>query len=246
MKLKSKEHTKVTVMIPVGPYEIYKKWLKECIQSVRNQTHEVDEILLIDDMAGLKLDKSAVSFNDGSYLIDDLQSEFGGCRIWRAPWRLGGVAPFNCGVALARNDLVFMLSCDDTLRPECIEHCVKEWHTHHQKDGYYYVGCHYMGNEWPDQTVPFSGAMVTKGLWKMMGGFPPETASGGGDAAVVSIMMVHFADRLIPVAKGRPLYNYRVHKDTVTAQSTPWMGVIEQTRGLVTKLWQPPKWGRME
>lgn len=234
--------TKVTVMIPVGPYEHYKKWLRECIKSVFEQTHYVDELLLIDDMAGIKYEDVFDIFED----YDIQTKKFPIITIWNAPWRLGGVAPFNCGVALALNDLVFMLSCDDTLHPECIECCVAEWEKQNRKDGYYYVGCHYMGNEFEDQTVPFSGAMVTKGLWKMTGGFPPETASGAGDAALVSILMVHFPKTLLAVAKGRPLYNYRVHKETVTANIAPWLGIVEQTRGLVTNLWQPPKWGRTQ
>jgi len=218
----------VTVMIPVGPYEFYKGlWLDECVQSARIQTHQPDEILLIDDMAGLE------------------PEDYPDCRIWRNPWRLGGGCSFNSGVALAKNDLVFMLSCDDTMEPDCLEECVKSWQKTNGRDGFYWVGCHYMDGQ-PDQALPFSAAMVTKGLWRLMGGFPLQSASGAGDAALVSLLMVHFPDRLYRVAGGRPLYNYRVHSQTETAKAGPWLGVIAETRGLITKLWEPPNWGRYE
>ncbi len=222
----------VTVMIPVGPYAAYKQWLPECLASARAQTHPPDEVLIIDDMADVG---PADGIIDGS----------GNIRVWRTPWRIGDVGAFNCGVGLARNDLVFLLSCDDMLRPDCLELCIAEWEAHGRKDAYYYVGAHYIAGEWPDQTVPFGNAMVTKGLWRLTGGIPLAAASGAGDAAHISIMMVHFPDRLIPVAGGKPLYDYRVHGQSVTSKMGPWSGVVDETRRLVTELWQPPEWGRM-
>lgn len=230
------DNAKVTVLIPVGPYAVYKKWLKECFDSVFVQTLQPDELLIIDDMADCgSLVDSWVTEKQPAFAV----------KGWNAPWRLGDLTAWNCGVGLARNDLVFLLSCDDTIRPECLDLCVREWEAHDCKDAFYYVGAHYMGGEWPDQTVPFGNAMVTKGLWRLTGGLPIEAASGASDAAHISIMMVHFPDRLIPVANGQPLYDYRTHNQTVTAQLGPWSGVVEQTRGLVTNRWQPLDWGRM-
>ncbi len=219
-------------MIPVGPYPIYKEYLQECLDSVLAQTLLPAEILLIDDMAGLPQGLG--------------HSQAVPIRTWRAPWRLGDVGAFNCGVALAENDLVFMLSCDDRIRPECLELCVAEWEKNQRKDAYYYVGCHYIDDVWPDQTIPFSGSMVTKGLWKLTGGFPVETTGHGGDAALISILMTYFPDLLVPVAGGRPLYDYRTHNGTQTANGTPWAGVMIESRKLATNLWKPPVWGRME
>jgi len=221
----------VSILVPVGPHRVYRQFLGECLDSAARQTLRPSEILIVDDMAGLK---------DIDLPVNPL------IRVWKNPWRLGDVGSFNSGVALAKSDLVFMLSCDDTIRPECLELCVAEWESHHREDAYYYVGAHYMGGEWPDQTVPFSAAMVTKNLWKMTGGFPVETTGCGGDAALISILMTYFPNRLIPVARGKPLYNYRVHKDSETANSTPWMGVMTEARSLATKLWKKPEWVGLE
>ncbi len=222
----------VTVMIPVGPYPHHKRWLGECLDSVAVQTVQPAEILLIDDMAG----------------VDPAWREFwpdGRAHIWKTPWRLGDVGAFNCGVALARNDLVFMLACDDTLEPDCLELCVAEHEKMEEREGYYWVGCHYMDGQ-PDQALPFSAAMVTKGLWRECGGFPVETTGCGGDAALISILMTYMPDRLVKVADGTPLYNYRTHKGSETATMGPWMGVMSEVRGLTTKLSKPPEWGRMD
>jgi glycosyltransferase involved in cell wall biosynthesis len=219
----------VTVMIPVGPYPVHKRWLGECMASVAAQTLPPAEVLLIDDMADLAA----------------LDAEHPEYNVWRAPWRLGDVGAFNCGVALAKNDLVFMLSCDDTLEPDCLELCAAEYEKMEERDGYYWVGNHYMDGQ-PDQALPFSAAMVTKGLWRECGGFPVETTGCGGDAALISILLTHFPRRLVKVAGGKPLYNVRVHKESETANIGPWMGVMSEVRGLVTKLWKPPEWGRME
>lgn len=222
----------VTVMIPVGPYPCHKRWLGECLASVAAQTCPADEVLLIDDMADVD---SHIGLDVGLSKI----------RIWKAPWRLGDVGAFNCGVALARNDLVFMLSCDDTLEPDCLELCAIEYEKMEGRDGYYWVGNHYMDGQ-PDQALPFSAAMVTKGLWRECGGFPVETTGCGGDAALISILMTHFSRRLVKVADGKPLYNCRVHAESQTANLGPWMGVMGTMRGIVTAQWKSPEWGRME
>jgi len=241
--------TGITVAIPVGPFSTDQQWLEECLASVQEQTCEADEILLIDDMAGLKLGPSAFSLEDGSYLVDDMRIKFGGCRIWKSPWRLGVAHAFNFGVALAENELVFMLGADDTLHPECLERCAAAY----EKDEpstrdltYYFVGVQYLDGRVDDkQFVPCNAAMVTKSLWQRCGGFAVESASGAPDAALISVMMVHpEAGRFTGVGEGMCLYNYRPHTNTDTAKRGAWQGVILETRNVLTRDWKQPEWGR--
>ena len=239
----------ITVAIPVGPFSTDQQWLDECLASVHEQTCEADEILLIDDMAGLKLDSSAFSLEDGSYLVDDTRVRLGGCRIWRSPWRLGVAHAFNFGVALAKNDLVFMLGADDTLHPECLERCLATYEEQPEniRDyAYYFVGVHYLdGREDNEQFLACNAAMVTKELWRISGGFAVESASGAPDSALISAMMVHpEAGWFAGVGEGMCLYNYRPHAATDTAKRGGWQGVILETRDILTREWAPPKWGR--
>lgn len=221
---------RVTVAIPVGPLPYHQNYLDACLESVIEQTELPGEILIIDDMAGLP-----PTF-DGEHE--------GPIRVWRAPWRLGVAAAFNMGVALARNELVFMLGADDKLMPACLERSIKAYNRNRGQDALYWVGVRYSdGRE--DQFEPCNTAMVTKGLWRITGGFPPETGSGAPDAALISIMLGNGMAKLLHCVDGdEPLAWYRVHGNTDTAGRGPWQGVILSTRDLLTRTWTRPQWGR--
>ncbi len=226
----------ITVAIPVGPEKHHQAYLEECLASVAEQTVKPDEVLLIDDMAGLpwRMDCRQGSFPpQEDYVVN----------VWRSPWRLGVGQAFNFGVALAENDLVFMLGGDDKLLPRCLEECLAAYEKHHRTDRYYGVGVEYSDDR-EDQYLLCNAAMVTKGFWKLTGGFPLESASGAPDAALISILSVNGLPSSVIVNETEPLYWYRVHDECDTAQRGPWQGVIIETRDLLTKLWKPPAWGR--
>lgn len=230
----------ISVVIPVGPSEANKRWLDEALMSLFEQTYRPEQVLIIDDMAGL--------IKDG-YPEKAPWYKWGGWNkrmdIWESPWLLGVAHAFNFGVALARNELVFLLGSDDYLDKDCLEYCMGAWEAHKRKDAYYYVGVRYLDDREDNiQTVPCNAAMVTKGLWRKTGGFATESAVGTPDANFISQLMVHNSDMLIPVANGRPLYNYRVHDETDTSKKLPWQGVIRETRNLLTDNWKEPAWGR--
>ena len=217
--------TKITVIIPVGPYEANKRWLDECLDSLKIQTHLPDEVLIISDMAGLP----AGMDHRNSYPI----------RTYVAPWRLGIAHAFNFGVALAMNECVFMLGSDDWLESKCLESCAHIYEQEGQrKDTYYYCGVRYSDDR-EDQLLPCNAAMVTKELWEKTGGFPIEASTGAPDAAFCSIFWGRPDLCRFVAAHNRPLYNYRVHSETDTAKRNAWQGVILATRDLVTKQWKP-------
>ncbi len=222
---------KVTVVIPVGPFEANQRWLEEAIESVEKQTYPVDQLLIVDDMAGLPRPHP---------WGDKVRT-----NVWASPWRLGVASAFNFGIAMADNELVFMLGSDDWLEPQCIEACVRTYRTVKDPGStFFFVGVKYDdGREDDTQFTPCGAAMVTQSLWKQCGGFPLETASGASDAALVSIMIKNpGAGTYIGVNRSRPLYNYRVHDGTDTAQRQPWQGVILKTRDILTATWKKPEW----
>lgn len=213
----------VTVALPVGPFEANQRWLYDAIESVQKQTHHpFIELLLIDDGADLPL--------------PDLFSD--AVRVWKCPWRVGVAHAFNFGVGLASYDLVFFMGSDDTLEPECIEKCVEAWEKNERKDGYYHVPIRYMDTG-DEQGVPCNYAMITKGLWELTGGFPPETAVGAPDAAFISMLMKHRPDLLCKVGGGKPLVNYRRHEESDTVKRAPWQAAILEVRKVLT---ESPPW----
>lgn len=227
---------KVTVAIPVGPHASDQRWFADCLASVRVQTRPPDEVLIIDDMAGVP----PVPLHEHPYPI----------RTWHTPWLLGVAHAMNFGVALARSDLVFMLCADDTLHPDCLRRCLDAYLAEPKSSrdlGYYFVGVRYLdGREEDEQFIACGAAMVTKELWRTCGGFPPESASGAPDAALISTMLVHSdAGHTVGVSRGTSLYNCRPHADSDTAKRQAWQGVILSSRDQLTRQWTKPQWGRM-
>lgn len=249
----------ITIAIPVGPRPSHQRWLGEALESIRNQTQAPNEVLLIDDMAGLSKEAAIVAtFYDAPYakigfrdgMTVAFATDYQGrtpyyLRFWPTPWRLGVPAAFNMGVAKAHNPLVVMMGSDDTLEPMAIEALWETYQDHGQRDGYYWYGVRYMDTG-EVQQVPCNCAAVTKGLWRKTGGFAPEMAVGACDSMLISILMVHYPEMLIPVAGAQPLFNYRRHEDTDTAGRAPYQGPIFTIRDHLTESFKPPEWGRYE
>ncbi len=221
----------ITVAIPVGPFPANKTWLPEAIDSAIKAG--AAEVLLISDMAG----------NLEEFIPDIWGDAL--ISIWGTPWRVGVGCAFNFGVALAEHELVFMLGSDDTLEPDCLQECVKAYNkVLNPERKYFAVGVRYSDDRKDkDQYAPCGAAMVSKALWARTGGFPPEAASGASDSALISIFLGNRDAGTWHIVNGnRPLYNYRVHKGTDTAERQPWQGVILKTRDLLTSQWKAPTW----
>ncbi len=226
----------ITVTIPVGPNPANKRWLGEAINSVLLQHYRANEILLIDDQAGLRLEPR--DYNSKTLWIDDLEVQVPDhINLWKTPWQSGVAHAFNFGVALARNDLVVMLGSDDLLQPWALSDLkatVERWG---DPLGYYWYDIEYMDTG-ETQHLPCHGAAITKQLMKHTGGFPVESAIGQPDTMLISIMLAHpEAGRLISVDSKVPPYRYRRHpeSDTGTRPAFPFSVV----RDILTEQWRP-------
>lgn len=234
--------TNITVGIPVGPEPRHIRYLKECLDSIYAQTRRPDEIFVVNDM-------NALTTKELAKLVPENASRIP--YMYRAPWKLGIAHAFNFCVALAGTDFVIMLGADDTLEPDVIEQCLDAIDRVENPDmTYYWFGIKYSdGRE--DQFVPCNGAMVSKNLWKMTGGFPTESAVGAPDTMYISTFgygrrfpnLVKFEC----VNRDRPLYNYRVRKNSDTNKKVgTWQVPIMHTRDVLTDTYELPNWGRYE
>lgn len=162
---------------------------------------------------------------------------------WRSPWRLGFSAAFNCGVGLSENDLIIFLAADDKMMPTCIEECLKAWEANKKRDAWYSMA--YELSDGTTHNAPNNVAMITKGLWAYLGGFPPS-AFAGPDAMMISILMVHAPDKLYRVKNDTPLQWLRQHPDQDThEQASHFNDQIIAIRNLETKRFTPnPKWAK--
>ncbi len=221
----------ITVVIPVGPDRVYRDYLQECIDSLKVQTIKADEVILIDDMADLRL----WGLNFGDLPV----------KIYRNPWLSGCAHSFNFGIALAKNDLVLMLGSDDKLHPWAIEDCLRAWAKYRDPLGYYFCDVEY--NDGETQACACNCAMVTKQLWRHCGGFPIQSTVGANDSILISILLGNRdAGHLIHVESKKPPFWYRRHQGTVTAKSGDMQGPIFAVRDILTRTWKQPQWGRTD
>ena len=212
----------ISVVIPVGPHQIYRKWLPEAIHSVLVQDFQGEiEIVLIDDYAHVSqqefydlvktVDSEAIVLENNAFSTNRT------IRLYQTWWNVGVADAFNFGVALSENELVFMLGSDDKLMPECLSECHKAWQKNGQRDAWYSVTIQYESGAL--QAIPCNAAMVTKNLWKWTGGFPPSAGVGACDAIVLSILMKHAPDKIVKVKEGTPLCWLREHEHQDTKKN---------------------------
>lgn len=102
----------VSVIIPVYNVKLY---LKECIDSVVNQTYQFLDIVLVDDGS-----------TDGSGEICDGYAKLDQ-RIKVIHKKNGGLSDArNCGMKYAAGEYFYFVDSDDYLELDAIEYCIKE------------------------------------------------------------------------------------------------------------------------
>ena len=235
---------KVTVLIPVGPRFRF-DWLQEAVNSVLAQTYPVDEILIVDDGAGIndqlmhklfgniKLDKKLPCDARGKWRWHQFALNI---SCWHSPTNIGFSQAFNCGVALAENELIMYLASDDTLAQTATADCLEAYEANNQKDAWYALTYSDAGRV--DDT-PINACMLTRNLFNYLGMYPPA-AFAGPDAALLSIMMVHLPDRIIRVAQGKVNYFIKQHSEQetkVTAQR--FSTEMTSIRNILTRDFKP-------
>lgn len=97
------------VSVVISNYN-YGRFLRDAVDSVRSQTYEAVECLVVDDCS-----------TDGSAaILADLEAEDDQLKVIRLPVNSGQTAAALEGLARARGDFVLFLDADDVLFPECI------------------------------------------------------------------------------------------------------------------------------
>ena len=221
----------ISIVIPVGPYPVYKKYFQACLDSLKEQTVPFSEVMLVDDMADLE--KWTLDYGDLPV------------RIHKNPWLAGCSMSLNFGVALAKNELIMLLGSDDYAQPWLCADLTKAWELHKDLLGFYHCDVEYNIPVGETQGCACGAAMVTKKLWERSGGFPPEASCGASDSIFISRMLVHKkAGNMWRVESERPPVYYRRHDESLTAKAGPWQGVIFATRNILTERWEAPEWSK--
>lgn len=220
----------ITVIIPVGPKPHHREYLSEMLASISVQSLAPDEVILVNDGG-----EPILTWWQGITPVSEKTT----IREYHQPWNVGMVACWNCGVGLARNELVLLVGADDTLYGDCVEECYKAFQREQEVLGYYYLGVKYSDGR--EQNTACNAAMVTKTLWKHTGGFPPQSAVGAPDHIFLSMLLCASRDgrtqaKIIRVCDDM-LYWYRVGEHSETTRNI-WPA-IEAVKDWVHVNWQP-------
>ena len=99
---------KISVIVPVYQAE---KFLRDCVESVRQQTFSDWELLLVDD-----------GCTDGSPVIcDELAQTDDRIRVFHKKKNSGVSETRNVGLDHARGETIAFLDSDDRYEPQCLE-----------------------------------------------------------------------------------------------------------------------------
>lgn len=208
--------TPITVAIPVGSRPEHKAHLDDAILSVLSQLETGDELLIVDDGAGL------------------LPSADSRVMTHWNEWRLGDAASHNICVALAKNEHVLWLASDDKLLWGCLGAVRQTIEKHRKERAWYWLDVVY--DNGMTQRLVSGPACVTKALWEWSGGYPPDLGAGPCDALFIGALLEHgYGDVFVQVESPVPLYWHRLHEIRARHHDLsgfarawrpePWMGV---------------------
>lgn len=217
----------ISIIIPVGSNPKYFEFLPECLDSVLEQWQVGDEIVLIDDAAGV--------FN-GLAQQGVLHKYYGDMRIrmYENPWNLGCAASWNVGQAISRNEHNILMGSDDRLLPGCLNACREIINDPlHDAFGWYNFTC--VDSEGTEYNWYNNAAMITKNLWRATGGFVPESGIGAPDALLLSCLIAHGSQHLHKIKDGTPLYWVRKWQGQETGRTGRYWEEIISVRDKVTE-----------
>lgn len=221
----------LSVVIPVGPFEADKRYLGECLESIKAQTVKPSHVQFVFDAC--EVDYAWVRRTLGTAKFD----------AYTTPWRVGYADAWNFGVAYSGQPLNLLMRSNDWLEPGCIEALRATYDRVGDDLGYYHLDVSSV-SAGGVQEGPDNAAMVTRKLWRLVGGFPLEAGLGAPHTLLTDIILGNSgrAGNLHRVAGGA-LYNVRVH-DGQDTRCAAYQRVLADVRRLVADSWKPAEWVR--
>jgi len=229
----------ITVAFPVGPKEVHKQYLQECLESIRAQTKKPYEVIIVDDAANL--DEELDTFYE-------LAEE--GTLIHKFPWHFGICAGFNACVSLSETSWVYLMAADDKLMPDALEKAERALLRHKQQLGWYFPAMLYDNPDLPGGRVitswPTLVGVVHKDLWLKTGGVPVVSEMTAPDHVLKQLL-----EQKVPGFKyftidapGEYSYYARFHKGSHTETSGRWGPYLDMLHitEKVLEFWEPPEW----
>lgn len=102
----------ISIIIPI--YAVDEKILRECLESVKNQTYQAIEVIAIDDGSP---DRSGM-------ICEEYARSDGRFHVWHIQ-NAGVSNARNTGLEKSTGDYIFFLDADDAVAPDCLEHLMR-------------------------------------------------------------------------------------------------------------------------
>lgn len=208
----------MSIVVPV--YHESHDVLRECLASVRAQTLERWEAIVIDDgNPGGGIERFVRGLGDPRF------------RVITHPQNLGLGAARNTGVREARADLVAELDADDSLEPAFLERTLDAIERHPEA-GWVWTDCQVFGDEQGIWRFPVplpppcpahldyrgAGFLMRRSVWEGVGGYVEDRSLSGLED--LDFWLGVFEHGLKPTHVAEVLYRYRVHPASMTV-TTP-------------------------
>ncbi|HJQ94150.1 MAG TPA: glycosyltransferase [Acidimicrobiia bacterium] len=207
------------ISVVVAYHDEPEEFLRECLQSLLDQTFELWEGILVDD---------ASHSEASSTLVDEIgDARF---RVIRHDTSLGLGAARNTGIRSAKAPLVALLDADDRLADQFLD---LTYHALEDQPAVDWVVVDWQCFGMSDEVWPFpiddslncpahflfvgSGVLMRKDVWTSVGGYSEEKALRGGEDW--DFWLTAAEQDLQPVHLPQALYQYRIHPEAMTFRS---------------------------
>lgn len=210
----------IHVVIPVGPKERHRRWLREAIASLPPRPapefgrvtfpNEIEQLIVVCD-----------GWREWQRVLPD-DPDRPRLRVFTTMWPVGVGNAFNQGVGLVPDgDYALLLGSDDWLEPDAVAEAkasILATPAEERDRTWYVLPLQYHGGEQDGttQAMPNAACVVSRRFWNWCGGFPPEATNWASDHILTSALLANGALRPRKVGDGRPLYHYRDHPETQT------------------------------
>lgn len=106
----------VSVIVPLYNYAFY---IRDCLQSIINQTYKKFEIIVVDDC----------SVDSGGQIVNELSKQYSCINLYNTPINMGYSAAKNVGIIKSKGDLITCLDADDMFTKNSLEVRVNAFRT---------------------------------------------------------------------------------------------------------------------
>lgn len=205
----------VGVVVPF--YDTYARYLRECLDSVRQQTYTAWELIVVDDASP-------------SDAAEQIVAEMGDprIRVVRHSHNRGQAAGRNTGIRNSTGPFVMPLDCDDAIAPTHIEKLMAALQAQPDAGAAYADYRLFDGadgelvfperdTKWllKEQWIPHPGTIVRRTLWEQANGYSEDAAlRSGNEDWDYFLRLTEVGLRAVRVPE--PLYRYRQHGGSIT------------------------------